>query len=685
MAGLIRRGLRGEGIAADVATKGEDALWMAEATEYDAIVLDVMLPGIDGFEVCRRLRDAGRLGADPDADRARRGPRPGRRARRRRRRLPDQAVLLRRAARPAAGAGPARARSSARPSSRSATCASTRPRGGSGAATTEIELSAKEFALLETFMRRPGRGALALRAARARLGLRLREPLQRRRLLRPLPAAKDRPAVRRPTRSRPCAAPATGCARTARREPPPDPAAGDARLRRVVMAVVLARVGLFLYLRLEPQLDESIDHGLRSRATEVAALVQRVGRPRRNCRAPSRWSSRTRASPRSSRPTGTVLDSTPQLGRAGARRRAELAARRGRDRSSSTRATSPGVEGEVRLLAAPVQARTATAPGRRRRLLARRPRRGAQQTSRSCCSIGGPVALLLASLAGYVASGAALRPVEAMRRRAAEISGARAGRAAAGPGGRRRAPPARRDAERDARPARGGARARAALRRRRQPRAAHAARPAQDRARARAALRAASAERAARRDRLGDRGDRPPDPARRGPAGGRPLGGGRACDRAASRSTSTSCWRRSATRFERPRRGAEPEARWCRLRAPASIVDVDRLRIEQALDQPGRQRAAPRRRRRSRSRRAPRTARSSSTSRDAGPGFPRRASRPRAFERFSRADAGRAGGGTGLGLAIVETIARAHGGSAPDAANRPAAAPTSGSSSRPPD
>jgi two-component system OmpR family response regulator len=59
MAGLIRRGMRNEGIVADVAIKGEDALWMAEATEYDAIVLDIMLPGIDGFEVCRRLRTAG--------------------------------------------------------------------------------------------------------------------------------------------------------------------------------------------------------------------------------------------------------------------------------------------------------------------------------------------------------------------------------------------------------------------------------------------------------------------------------------------------------------------------------------------------------------------------------------------------------------------------------------------------
>ena len=59
MAALLRRGLVAEGISADVAIRGEDALWMAAATEYDAIVLDVMLPGIDGFEVCRRLRGEG--------------------------------------------------------------------------------------------------------------------------------------------------------------------------------------------------------------------------------------------------------------------------------------------------------------------------------------------------------------------------------------------------------------------------------------------------------------------------------------------------------------------------------------------------------------------------------------------------------------------------------------------------
>jgi two-component system, OmpR family, response regulator len=59
MAALLRRGLVAEGMAVDLARIGEDALPRAEATSYDLIVLDVMLPGVDGFEVCRRLRAAG--------------------------------------------------------------------------------------------------------------------------------------------------------------------------------------------------------------------------------------------------------------------------------------------------------------------------------------------------------------------------------------------------------------------------------------------------------------------------------------------------------------------------------------------------------------------------------------------------------------------------------------------------
>jgi two-component system OmpR family response regulator len=59
MAALIRRGLAEEGYSADIASNGDDAVWMAQATEYDAIVLDVLLPGRNGFEVCRELRKGG--------------------------------------------------------------------------------------------------------------------------------------------------------------------------------------------------------------------------------------------------------------------------------------------------------------------------------------------------------------------------------------------------------------------------------------------------------------------------------------------------------------------------------------------------------------------------------------------------------------------------------------------------
>jgi two-component system, OmpR family, response regulator len=155
MASLIRRGLRREGIAADVAIKGEDALWMAEATEYDAIVLDLMLPGIDGLEVCRRLRadgvwapilmltarDAVRdrvAGLDGGADDYVTKPFSYAEL------LARLRALMRRGAieRPTQlEVGELRLDPATRQVWRGE---------------AEIELSAKEFAILETFMRRPG-------------------------------------------------------------------------------------------------------------------------------------------------------------------------------------------------------------------------------------------------------------------------------------------------------------------------------------------------------------------------------------------------------------------------------------------------------------------------------------------------------------------------------------------------
>ena len=53
LANVLRSGMRKHGVVADLVRCGEDAVWMAGATRYDVVTLDVMLPGIDGFETCR--------------------------------------------------------------------------------------------------------------------------------------------------------------------------------------------------------------------------------------------------------------------------------------------------------------------------------------------------------------------------------------------------------------------------------------------------------------------------------------------------------------------------------------------------------------------------------------------------------------------------------------------------------
>jgi len=155
MAALLRRGLAEEGHAVDVAATGDDGVWMAQAAEYDAIVLDLMLPGLDGVSVCRRWRENGVwapvlmltardavddrvAGLDAGADDYLRKPFSfaellARLRALARRGAPERPIVLE--------VGDLRLDPAARQVWR----------GG-----TEIRLSAKEFALLETFMRRPG-------------------------------------------------------------------------------------------------------------------------------------------------------------------------------------------------------------------------------------------------------------------------------------------------------------------------------------------------------------------------------------------------------------------------------------------------------------------------------------------------------------------------------------------------
>jgi two-component system OmpR family response regulator len=155
MAGLMRRGLLEEGHAVDVAPHGEEALVRAGATAYDAVVLDVMLPGMDGFQVCRRLRDAGVwapvlmltardgvedrvAGLDSGADDYLTKP------------FSFQELLAR--LRALARRGAVERPTVLEVGDLRLDPATRRVWRGD----TEIALSAKEFALLETFMRRPG-------------------------------------------------------------------------------------------------------------------------------------------------------------------------------------------------------------------------------------------------------------------------------------------------------------------------------------------------------------------------------------------------------------------------------------------------------------------------------------------------------------------------------------------------
>jgi two-component system OmpR family response regulator len=155
MAALIRRGMRAEGVNADVVGRGEEAVVQAGSSAYDAIILDVMLPGMDGFEACRALREQGTwspvlmLTARDAIDDRVRGLDGG---------ADDYltkpfsfAELMARL-RALARRGPVERPAILEVGDLKLDPATRRVWRGR----SEIHLSAKEFALLETFMRRPG-------------------------------------------------------------------------------------------------------------------------------------------------------------------------------------------------------------------------------------------------------------------------------------------------------------------------------------------------------------------------------------------------------------------------------------------------------------------------------------------------------------------------------------------------
>ena len=184
------------------------------------------------------------------------------------------------------------------------------------------------------------------------------------------------------------------------------------------MAAVLALTGWFLYSRLDSHLTTALDHNLLVRAQDVTALVARPGATLATDNA-GRFVERGESYAELVAPDGSVVDGTSGLGRANLLTRAELA-RAQRETIYADRSSVPGLDEPSRLLATPIERR-----GRALVLVVgatRQDRVEALGSLRDELLIAGPVALALATAAGYVLAGFALRPVEAMRSRAAAIS-----------------------------------------------------------------------------------------------------------------------------------------------------------------------------------------------------------------------------------------------------------------------
>ncbi|MCW2998032.1 MAG: hypothetical protein JWN65_1581 [Solirubrobacterales bacterium] len=185
-----------------------------------------------------------------------------------------------------------------------------------------------------------------------------------------------------------------------------------------MIAAVLAGLGLFIFTTLRTDLDRTINDGLRARSSDVAALVSQA----------DRGLGRVAGSPLTARGEGfaqvltvggRVVDGSPEL-----RGRSLLSAaerRRARHRATTIDRGPPVVGERARLLAVPVRG----ADGQRLIAVVGAPLDNRDEALKELgflLLLGVPVALLLASAAGYLATSLALRPVESMRRRANEIS-----------------------------------------------------------------------------------------------------------------------------------------------------------------------------------------------------------------------------------------------------------------------
>jgi signal transduction histidine kinase len=425
-----------------------------------------------------------------------------------------------------------------------------------------------------------------------------------------------------------------------------------------VMALVLGATGVFIYLRFSTELDATINAGLRSRASDVASLIKEadsgLGEGHQNLVG------RTESFAEVLDASGRVSDSSLAVGQHVLLTPSELQ-RALRGPIFLDRGPLPGLQDKSRLLAAPVSAK-----GQERVVVVGTSTEARDESLTDLAQLllgGGPVALLLAALAAYGVAAAALKPVEAMRSRAAEIS-------AAEPNQRLPVPPTHDEV------ARLGKTLNEMLQRLGEALeherafvadASHELRTplailrtelelALAKGRSPEELRAALASAAEETDRVTQLSEDLLTIAQT-ERGELPL--------RLTRLNLVEALDGVGRRFARR---AEERGREIRVTAPASLaLDADRLRLDQVIgsmvDNALRYGAGP----------IDLEAAGENGSveihvLDRGAGFPEEFL-GRAFERFSRASSSDRDGGSGLGLAIVQTVAHAHGGEA-HAANR---------------